>query len=57
MNRSCGGCAFWIKWKKSKDGKPSDGLCELKDGRCSSDFHCPSWKGKKHSRINVKEVE
>lgn len=60
MNKSCGGCQHWIKWKRNvgylKKGFGSDGLCSLQDGRCSSDHVCSMWSGKKYERIKLQQI-
>lgn len=51
MNKSCGGCTHWNKWKKAHYKLSSDGLCNLNDWRCASDYVCEGWKGKKFNRL------
>lgn len=58
MIKSCGGCRHWTKWKYNvpyfPKGLGSDGLCQLRDGRCPSDHVCSMWEGKKYQRIKAK---
>lgn len=54
MQKSCGGCTHWNKWKHNPKGLhkklSSDGLCSLHDMRCPSDYVCDNWKGIKYKR-------
>lgn len=50
MQKSCGGCRNWVKWKHFKGKLPSDGLCELHDCRAKSDSVCRDWKAIKFER-------
>jgi hypothetical protein len=50
MNKSCGGCKNWIKIKN--DNHTPAGMCNLKEGRVSSDFVCTEWKAISYNRNN-----
>lgn len=54
MIKSCGGCEYWVKWRKAAYKLKSDGLCQVNDWRVSSDYTCASWKGIKYERIKLK---
>ena len=53
--KRCGGCINWTKWRQG------DGLCDLYDYRCPSDYGCqsyrpPMYNRNKESRITEKIV-
>ena len=48
MRKSCGGCKYFVKWKKDEHG---GGLCGLLDARVKSDCCC----NKFHKRIPYAE--
>lgn len=52
MQKSCGGCKWWCKWKLERRPHGSDGLCELHDCRAKSDSVCKDWKTIKFERKN-----
>lgn len=52
MQKSCGGCRWWVKWKHAAGRLPSDGLCEFHDCRAKSDSVCNKWKPIKFVRKN-----
>jgi hypothetical protein len=50
MQKSCGGCRHWVKWKLERYPRSSDGLCEFHDVRAKSDSVCRQWKPIKFTR-------
>lgn len=53
--RTCGGCQYFIKWKKDKFG---GGLCDLLDARTKSDHGhgCKNWKAIPYKRVRRTNV-
>ena len=52
MNKSCGGCKYFVKWVHDKIG--GNGMCDLLDWRTKSDSICKQWKGIKYNRKSIK---
>jgi hypothetical protein len=50
MQKSCGGCRHWVKWKLERYPRSSDGLCEFHDVRAKSDSVCRQWEPIKFTR-------